>query len=289
MGSFKGHVLPGTLLIWCGGLLPLQMLCRLSRKDRYRLFAMGFVATAGPCVSIALEKPDTQAQGRPHNAIFLGYIFFGVCTLLEGTRRLPQGASEAAMGLACALQSVSFMSHMFMQQGLERRLHCMVAVFAGVSSVFFGAYVLNRSDGMRVLAWASLQVQGLWYIYIGLEFFCMAAYCMLDHPDWLQLYPNGMDDPMAEMLVVPHACVVVLIVASVYVIGLVVSRSCDGVALQSADSIETFEQVGGTSRAGMPRTTNEALQLYNASAAAESLPMLPAEPDKLCTSSGSAA
>ena len=184
---------------------------------------MGVLGLFGPALQMAVTEGATSdlvhdgwlsLQTLTHVPVEAVFMLSGAVALFQSAGRLPHGAVESAMALASTVESAIFGSHATMQQGAERRMHyCFCALTALSAILFFCASLLDMHARLRLCAWASLLVQGLWLLYIALELF---------DDDALGLF-HGTDfaDEAAVGRVVPHACVTVLLVSVVFVVAMV--------------------------------------------------------------------
>ncbi|KAH7282453.1 hypothetical protein KP509_35G031300 [Ceratopteris richardii] len=197
MGSFAGHLLPGTLFLLVGlwhlgnSIVkyvrdPQSFRARVWHAVPGRLkYLELYIITIGSFVDMCLEffysthlrfvvdgsLNPAHMNDFEHAAMLLMFFLFGVSTLVSETTGflpLPDGAHYIIVAMAFTAEFLLFNFHSTSHAGLEGRYHELLVLLIGLcvvcallSSVFPESFTIDLASGMMVA------LQGLWFYQIA--------------------------------------------------------------------------------------------------------------------------
>ncbi|XP_066355544.1 uncharacterized protein [Miscanthus floridulus] len=203
MGSFNGHVLPGTLFlavglwrVWsavaCFAAYPpafrVRAWCPLELPRAPRLLEL-YVVAGGAFLDMCLElgggvlaprgggvAPESSLIYLEHASMLLMFFLFGALALLSQkcTRYLPLTDGELCLVAATAFTSefLLFSYHSATHAGLEGYYHHLLVILIGlcILTTILGA-LLPESFPVDVAAGTLIALQGMWFYQTALTLY----------------------------------------------------------------------------------------------------------------------
>ncbi|XXG55690.1 hypothetical protein AAC387_Pa03g3300 [Persea americana] len=194
MGSFKGHVLPGTLFLLVGVWHIWSAVVRyVSRPGSFRVRAWSpvgggrvkylelYVVTVGAFIDMCIELlysthlnffvkgvlNPSHMNDFEHSGMLLMFFIFGLVALLTDKTRylpLPEGALCLMASAAFCAEYLLFSFHSTTHKGLEGYYHLLLVILIGLCmlSTVSGA-LFPTSLAVDLISGISITLQGIWF------------------------------------------------------------------------------------------------------------------------------